>query len=83
MWKRLCVVVLHLNKIIVLSELETMHAVKIILLLESMCLVDVKLVEVTERGSVVGLTLASRQVPPRGSFTPLLNRARGEEEMKK
>lgn len=41
-------VVLHLNIVIVLSELKTMHAVKIILLLESMCLVDVKLVEVTE-----------------------------------
>lgn len=41
-------VVLHLNIVIVLSELETMHTVKIILLLESMYLVDVKLVEVTQ-----------------------------------
>lgn len=48
LWKRLCMVVLHLNIVIVLSELETMHTVKIILLLESMYLVDVKLVEVTQ-----------------------------------
>lgn len=49
---------IHLKMLTVVSKLETVHIVESTALLASVCLTDAKFVEVTRRGSVVGLALA-------------------------